>query len=1232
MTASPPPPARRPPGARLRRAALWLAGFLALVAVVGFFIAPPVIRSQAEKILSRELGRTTTLEEVKVNPFAPSLTVRGFNIREADGTQPFVTFDELYVRASYTSLFRFAPVVDQVKLARPQVRIVRTAAARFNFSDIQERLAARPKNDAPPDAEPARFAVYNIEVLDGSIEVDDRVVSRRLGLTDIDVGLPFVSSLPSQREVFVEPRFSAKLNGAPLEARAKSKPFHDTRESTLNFELADLDVVPFVAYSPTRLPVDLKAAKLDLDLDVTFAQPAGKAPAVVVAGRTDLKGIAVDFPAGGPLLRLASVATELAAIEPLSNRYEVAKVRVVSPEVWVKRDKDGKFLLAPLFTAPEPARGGPAAQPAAAKPVAYRLDELTVEGGLVHAVDERGSRPIQLEYRDLRAAVRNVSSAAGAKLTFEASTVTDLEERIALDGEATLEPLDVGGTVRLEKVSLPRLWPLAEPFLVAELTAGQLGAGTRFRYAAKGGEPYLALDDIEVSLADVSLRQPRARQEFLKLASLDVRGGAFDLVERRLAIGQVTSKALRLSAVREKDGRIDLERLLPPRDAAAGAPAAKDGAEKPFLVEVKKLSVDAYAIRVEDRTRADPFTLALEPLQATVENFSTAAGARANAALKVTVNRKGTLAASGPFGINPVNARLKVDARTIDIALVQRLLDEYVNAAITSGLLSSRGEVRVEMPPGRPLRAQFAGDVTLADFGAVDKTSRDDLLKWKSLFVGDIDFDLEPLKVNVKEVALADFYSRLIINPDGTLNLQHVLARPGDEGASTTSVTSAPKPAAAPPATAASVDDLSPRATASGGGGPTAAALPPRATPTAGGLPPNVRVGRITLQGGNVNFSDFFIKPNFSANLTGIGGSVTEITPDKPGDVELRGKVDNTAPVEIGGRVNPLARDLFLDIKASARDIELPPLSPYSIKYAGYGIQKGKLSVNLKYLVENRKLSAENNVYLDQLTFGEKVESPTATKLPVLLAVSLLKDRNGVIDIDLPISGSLDDPQFSVGGIIVRVIVNLITKVITAPFAALASAFGGKEELSYVEYAAGSARLDDDDRKRLDTLGKALVDRPALRLEVAGRVAPEQDREALKRAYVDGRVKAQKAKQLAREGKPPASLDDVTVAKEEYVALLKSAYGEEKFPKPRNAIGFTKDLPVPEMENLMITHAQVTEEDLRQLANRRAQAAKDYLVDAAKVPADRVFLVAPVVGGEAPADKGPATRAAFSLK
>jgi hypothetical protein len=288
--------------------------------------------------------------------------------------------------------------------------------------------------------------------------------------------------------------------------------------------------------------------------------------------------------------------------------------------------------------------------------------------------------------------------------------------------------------------------------------------------------------------------------------------------------------------------------------------------------------------------------------------------------------------------------------------------------------------------------------------------------------------------------------------------------------------------------------------------------------------------------------------------------------------------------------------------------------------------------VNVEYHIENRKLAAKNNIYLDQLTFGEKVESPTATKLPVTLAVALLKDRNGVIDVNLPISGSLDDPQFSVIGIVFQVIGNLIVKAVTAPFALLGAMFGGGEELAYLEFAAGSAALDADDVGKLKSLSKALTDRPGLKLDVAGRVDPEVDREGLKRASIDRKVRTQKFNDLRREGKAPASADAVTVEAAEYEKYLRRAYGDEKFPKPRNVIGIAKDLPVPEMETLMLTHAQVTDEDLRLLANARAQAAKDWIVDEGKMPAERVFLVAPKLSPEGIKDKGKPTRVDFGVK
>jgi hypothetical protein len=392
-----------------------------------------------------------------------------------------------------------------------------------------------------------------------------------------------------------------------------------------------------------------------------------------------------------------------------------------------------------------------------------------------------------------------------------------------------------------------------------------------------------------------------------------------------------------------------------------------------------------------------------------------------------------------------------------------------------------------------------------------------------------------------------------------------------------------------------------------------------------------ISIGRIELARGNVSFSDMYVKPNYSANLTDVAGTVTTMSAEQAGNVSITARVDHSAPVEVQGNLHPFAKELTLDLAAKARDIDLPPLTPYSTKYAGYGIEKGQLTFDVRYRIENRRLSAENRLVLDQLTFGARVESPTATKLPILLAVALLKDSRGVIDIRLPISGSLDDPKFSLGGIIVQVIVNLIVKAATAPFALLSAVFGGGEELSTLDFAPGSAVPGPDAQKRIDTLGKALADRPALKLNIAGRADPAADREALQHAAVDTAMRREKMKTLVDDGTAPASVDLVTIGADERTRWLTAAYRAAPIPdRPRNLLRMLKDLPPAEMEAMLLAHAKVDDEALRALANARALAVKDALV-AKGIADDRLFLIAPRLGGDAGA-AGPPTRVDLALR
>jgi hypothetical protein len=694
---------------------------------------------------------------------------------------------------------------------------------------------------------------------------------------------------------------------------------------------------------------------------------------------------------------------------------------------------------------------------------------------------------------------------------------------------------------------------------------------------------------------------PGEREPLWRAPLLAIKDTTVDVEKKSIVIGSFESRDGNGFINRDPDGTINYARLIKTQavQGETKKPEKEDTAE--WAVEIKRSALDRFRVTFEDRMLSPPARVTASAISFRGENHSNAKNARAKIRLQATINNKGKARLAGTLGLRPVGGRLNVDAQGIEIVPFRPYLADQINFSVTSGAVGSKGTLTFDIGDGAP-KVNYEGGVQVADFASIEKDGSQDLLKWKSLDLGGIQFALQPMQIRINEINLAEFYARLILSADGKFNLQNLRAQktePSDV------VETKPTKPEEPPTTAPTSDK-------------------------------QISIGKINLQAGNVNFSDFFVRPNYTANLTGVDGSISELKPETPGDLAIQAKLDNAAPVDIQGKINPLSKDLYMDIAANAREIELNPMSPYSIKYVGYGIEKGELSFKVKYKVENRKLDAQNQIILDQLTFGERVESPTATKLPVLLAVALLKDRNGVIDVNLPISGSLDSPEFSIGGIILRIIINIITRAVTSPFALLGGAFGGGSgaELSYIEFDYGRSNLTQSAEAKIKTIATAMNNRPALKLDISGRVDPANDLEGLKQTAIERKVKAQKMKELVRQGTAPKSVDDVQVDKAEYERYLKAAYGDENFPKPRNVIGLAKDLPVSEMESLMLKHTQASDDDLRDLANRRARAVQDRLIGTGQVTADRLSIVAskPVSSEEKEKTKAKLSRVDFSLK
>jgi hypothetical protein len=306
--------------------------------------------------------------------------------------------------------------------------------------------------------------------------------------------------------------------------------------------------------------------------------------------------------------------------------------------------------------------------------------------------------------------------------------------------------------------------------------------------------------------------------------------------------------------------------------------------------------------------------------------------------------------------------------------------------------------------------------------------------------------------------------------------------------------------------------------------------------------------------------------------------------------VNLKGSVDGYAPVLLAGTARPFGEQPALDMGLSFEGIDLVRLTPYSGTYAGYAIERGLLNLDLKYALENNRLQGDNKVVIDQLKLGERIDSDKAIDLPLELALALLTDSNGVIDLAVPVSGDLDNPEFSLGSVIMGAFVNLITKAITAPFTLLANLVGSEEDLERVTYASGSAELDDAGKAKLTTLAEALNQRPELKLVIMGRLHPTADREKLQRAAL--------RQSLLAEG---IAESDITSRSEPWVAAIDRRYRELGSPAG-------EDVALQARSDAVIASYPISETQLSDLAEERAANAKRYLVTELQLSADRAVI------------------------
>jgi len=1163
---------------RIVRPLAWAVFALILYASVGFIGVPLFARYYAPQFLGDLLGRAVSIEKTAFNPFTLTVEFRGLKVMEgeAGGEADALAlgFERLMVSFKIISLWHGGPVVQELALKSPHARLVRLAEGRYNWSDVFDRLTVQPQTEEAP----VLFSLANIHVEDGTIELEDRVTGTTHRISSLKLGIPVISRLSVKTEIFIEPDLSMFFDGRLLAAKGRLDPLPDGFHGKLEqLTLRDFELSPWLAYLPFEPSFRFPSGMLDLDLRVEFSQRVDEVAKVTILGKAQVNHLVIQNRAGRQVLAAAELEVELADIQPLSGRYYFSKLRLQRPELDLVRAADGRFnvealLPAPLSTDSQAPAPGTAKTVKAQKtastppktPLDFLLSSARIRDGLIRYSDHAAAGGFSTRLENISLDLRDLASNGQLPAEIRLDYTSASGERFSHQDRLRLQPFEYDGNLTVKGLQ-PALYGryYADFLSDGEIRRGSVDGVFRYRIASQkkdenAEDEWLVEAGAErLEISEFVFGLSGRKNELLKLGNFTLTDAMIQPETRQVRIGEINVQGMALATTRFANGHFDFMTL-----AGASASNRKEPSA-PWTFSLDKAAVSNSSIRFEDRAAGkQPAVMTADDIELQMDGLATAKGAApANLVLRGRIGKEGRLALKGTFVPEPFRTDLELDLQNFALPSVQSYIAQHAQFSVKTGRLSTKGRLALRQHR-ESLRGSLAGHLVVRNFSSLDHANQQDFLRWNEFAVRQAKVELDPFAFAVGEIAVDGLASRLILDEKGRLNLSEI--QPSSEES-------------------AQADDA--------GDGSTADESPSW---------PSMKVGRIIVGNSNIAFTDRFIRPNYNVFLGNLSGELTGLSSDQNAmaKLDLQGRIGRVAPVTIKGEFNPFRQDRRLNIEAKVKDFDLPGLSGYSGRYLGYGIARGKLSATLNYQIENRKLSAENHVFLDQLTFGDAVDSPDATTLPVRLAVSLLKNARGEIDIHLPVGGTLDDPEFSVFGLVLRAFIGLIGKAVTAPFALF-----GREELSQLDFDPGSFRIGAQQEEKLRDLAKSLEERPSLRLDITGLASAQRDAEGIRNNKLRDMMMAEKRRTTGAS----APMNDIDPGSKEYAELLNAIYGQAKIKKPRNFVGLTKSLPVQEIEKLLLESIEVGPGDVDSLANRREAAVQRWLIDQAGIPPERLF-------------------------
>ncbi len=684
-----------------------------------------------------------------------------------------------------------------------------------------------------------------------------------------------------------------------------------------------------------------------------------------------------------------------------------------------------------------------------------------------------------------------------------------------------------------------------------------------------------------ISLKDAELLDTTQNTLLFKLPAIDLKKVAFNLKNKTLAIGAIQAKNADFKAWLNPNGELNYQTLLPEDEAqiAAEKEAGNSTSEAFWGIKIDNVELTDFSATFEDKMLPKPLTISIKPLSLKLTELNNSAGSKLPFELNTGINNSGSLHLKGSAGLSPLTAETQIDINALGLEKFQSYVDKFVHLDLIKGVFSLDGKLDMARGEQGELDLRFKGNSGIARLITRDQTQNKDLVKWDNLTLKNINADVLAQRYSADSLLLDKPYARVVIAKNKMLNFADILIN-NDSNKSTKQ--SPKKPPISP--------DF------------------------------YFKLDKIQISNGASSFADLSMILPFSAEIRGLEGGASGISSEHQSTirVNLKGNAYDLSPVDIKGKIQPFIGDYKAAL--SFKGMPLPLMSAYMAEFAGYKLEKGKMSLGMNYEVEKGELTATNNLLIEQFELGEKVENPHAINAPFDLAIALLKDMNGIIKLDVPITGSLNDPHFDFGGVVGDAVLNIMTKVITSPFQAIASLLGTDEDLSAVQFSAGESILSESQKPKLDGLAKVLREREILKLEIRGTAFESQDWIFLREEALIDRLKTLKSEELNRKNEQKIRPEYVELDDADSQRLLAQEF-KAKFPKlVKKSFFGGLELEKPEMGEFytvakatLLDTFPVEQKRLTKLAAARARTIAKYVVQQGGVPNERVFILDTVI-------------------